>query len=147
MPARVVGVGRVGWRMAAGMAVCSLALGCATDEGGEFESLASGTVTGSVTGTGSAPLDSILIELTVPSQVSSLFAIAGGGGRTDVEGRFSVPVDVVGAEIPRHCPTRSRSTSPPPRCRRGTPRHRARRACATAHWCRWRSRREASLCP
>ena len=105
MPARVVGVGRMGWRTAAGMAaVCSLALGCATDEGGEFESLASGTVTGSVTGAGSAPLDSILIELTVPSQVSSLFAIAGGGGRTDAEGRFSVPVDVVGAENPEALP-------------------------------------------
>ena len=106
MPARAVGVGRMGWRAAAGLAaICSPALGCATDEGGgEFQSLASGTVTGSVTGTGSEPLDSILIELTVPSQVSSLFAIVGGGGRTDGEGRFSVPVDVIGAENPEALP-------------------------------------------
>ena len=45
-------------------------------------------MTGSVTGIGGAPLDSMHIELTVPSQLMALYAIVGGVGRDRREGRI-----------------------------------------------------------
>jgi hypothetical protein len=81
----------------AALALCLLAWGCGDDAPGEFRALAEGTVVGTVTGTGGAPLDSVRIELTVPSQVAGLFDIGGGGGQTDAEGRFTVPVSIYAA--------------------------------------------------
>ena len=81
-------------------AACALASGCATDEGGEFEPLANATVIGSVTGLGGGALDSVLIGITVPDQVSSLFDIATGFGLTDTNGRFSITVGVQSAVNP-----------------------------------------------
>ena len=86
------------------VAVCLLGWGCGGEEAGEFSALAEGTVIGTVTGTGGAPLDSIRIDLTVPSQIASLFDIGGGGGQTDAEGRFSVPVAVLTAANPQALP-------------------------------------------
>ena len=74
-------------------AVVTAACGDSTDQN-ELPPLSEGTVRGTVSGAGGTPLDSIRIELTVPSQLS-LYGITGGGGLSDVEGRFSVPVSLV----------------------------------------------------
>ena len=60
-------------------------------------------MTGSVTGIGGSPLDSVHIELTVPSQLS-LYTIAGGGPVTDANGQFSVTVSLVEAPDPTALP-------------------------------------------
>ena len=80
-----------------------LASGCGTDPGGEFGTLSEGTVAGSVTGVGGAPLDSVHIELTVPSQLS-LYTIVGEGGVTDASGHFSVTVSLMAAPDPTSLP-------------------------------------------
>lgn len=103
MHARTGGVPGGTWIAALAMALGVLTIGCSTDAGGEFGTLSEGTVTGSVTGIGGVPLDSVHIELTVPSQLS-LFTIVGGGGVTDANGRFSVPVSVLAAPDPNALP-------------------------------------------
>ena len=91
------------WLAAAAVCTSILTSGCGTDPGGEFGTLSEGTVTGSVTGIGGAPLDSIHIELTVPSQLS-LYTIVGGGEVTDANGHFSVTVALMGAPDPNALP-------------------------------------------
>jgi hypothetical protein len=83
---------------------CALAVGCATEDGSELQALASATVTGSVTGSGGAPLDSVAVDITVPDQLNSLFDLDGEPGRTDANGRFSIAVEVLTAADPGALP-------------------------------------------
>jgi hypothetical protein len=81
------------------------AAACGSDSTGhnEFPPISEGTVTGTIIGIGGVPLDSIRVELTVPSQLD-LYTIAGGGGISDPTGRFSVPVQVLDVPDPNAPP-------------------------------------------
>src|ERR1043165_9019547 len=99
MGARSGGIGRqarAGAYLFAGVA----ATACGSDTTADTSPpISEGTVIGTITGTGGVPLDSVRIELTVPSQLD-LYTVTGGGGISDASGRFSVPVSLLSAPDP-----------------------------------------------
>ena len=88
------------------LAACLVAgAACGDDSTGhnEFPPISEGTVIGTVTGIGGAPLDSVHVELTVPSQLD-LYTVTGGGGISDVDGQVSMPVAIMAAPDPNAPP-------------------------------------------
>jgi hypothetical protein len=88
-------IGRRGW-MPAFVFAATLSAACGSDSTShnEFPPISEGTVVGTVTGEGGAPLEAVHVELTVPSQLDA-YTVTGGGGISDAAGRFSVPVSVL----------------------------------------------------
>jgi hypothetical protein len=88
-----------------GLLAASLAaLSCGDESGLEPDPpLARGTIIGSVTGAGGAPLDSIRIGIVRPAELA-LYDLQTAGGSTDAQGEFSFEVDLFLAPDPQSPP-------------------------------------------
>jgi hypothetical protein len=87
-------------------AIVALAPACGGDgavDNGAFPVLARGTVSGEVTGAGGVPLDSVVIVFTAPPELA-MYEFQSARALSDVQGQFSLPIDLVSAPDPNAPP-------------------------------------------
>lgn len=81
------------------MLACTAGLSaCSSSTGGEFQPLAQGVIEGTVVGTQGQPLDSVVVTYVVPEGVGDQFSWTTPGVTTGSNGRFSLPVQIIGPD-------------------------------------------------